>query len=91
MSDFDNKLSGALFKNDKGDNEKRPDYKGSYTDGDGNEFWVSSWLKQSKDGKKFLSLSMQPKEKKEPGHTPKKEYASSSANQIDTGNDDLPF
>ena len=88
MSDFDNKLSGALFKNDKGDNEKRPDYKGSYTDGDGNEFWVSSWLKQSKDGKKFLSLSMQPKEKKEPGYTPKKEYSSSNANSEET---ELPF
>ena len=88
MTDFDNKLSGALFKNDKGDNEKRPDYKGSFTDGEGNEFWVSSWLKQSKDGKKFLSLSMQPKEKKEQSHTPKKEYASSSANSEET---DLPF
>jgi len=88
MSDFDNKLSGALFKNDKGDNEKRPDYKGSYTDGDGNEFWVSSWLKQSRDGKKFLSLSMQPKEKKEQSHTPKKEYAGSSANLEET---ELPF
>jgi len=39
MSDFDNKLSGALFKNDKGYNEKRPDYKGSYTDGDGIELF----------------------------------------------------
>ena len=66
MADYDNKLSGALFKNDKGDNPKRPDYKGRYTDGDGNEFWVSSWLKDTKDGKKFLSLSMQPKEVKLP-------------------------
>ena len=86
MADFDNKLTGALFKNDKGDNEKRPDYKGSFTDGSGNEFWVSSWLKESKDGKKYLSLAMQPKEeKKEQAHTPKKEYAPSD------DSDDLPF
>jgi len=38
--------------------------------------------------KKFLSLSMQPKEKKEPGYTPKKEYASSNANSEET---ELPF
>ncbi len=85
MSDYDNKLSGALFKNDKGDNPKRPDYKGSFMDGQGNEFWVSSWLKVSNNGNKFLSLSMQPKEKKEPAHTPKKEYSSNDSN------DDLGF
>jgi hypothetical protein len=34
MADYDNRLSGALFKNDKGDNPKRPDYKGSYRDDD---------------------------------------------------------
>jgi uncharacterized protein (DUF736 family) len=85
MSDYDNSLSGALFKNDKGDNPKRPDYKGFYTDAEGREFWVSSWLKESKDGKKFLSLSMQPKET---AHTPKKEFA--SAEKEDTSGD-LPF
>jgi len=81
MADYDNKLSGALFKNDKGDNPKRPDYKGSYTDGQGNEFWVSSWLKDTKDGKKFLSLSMQPKEAKAAEPMPVQEDKS----------DDLPF
>jgi uncharacterized protein (DUF736 family) len=74
--DYDNKLSGALFKNDKGDNPKRPDYKGSFTDGSGNEFWVSSWLKQTKEGKKFLSLSMQPKEAKAPHPAPVQEEKS---------------
>jgi hypothetical protein len=73
MADYDNKLSGVLFKNDKGDNPKRPDYKGSYTDGQGNEFWVSSWLNADKDGKKFLSLSMQPKEAKSPQTIPVQE------------------
>jgi len=85
MSDYDNKLSGALFKNDKGDNPSRPDYKGSFTDGQGNEFWVASWVKTSKDGKPFMSISMTPKESKEApkqAHTPKQEF--------DTSND-LPF
>ena len=80
-------LSGALFKNDKGDNPNRPDYKGTYTDGKGEEFWVSAWVKDSKAGAKYMSLSMQPKgEKKEQAHTPKQEYAS----EPDTSGD-LPF
>lgn len=86
MADYDNRLSGALFKNDKEGNEKRPDYKGNYTDRDGNEFYVSAWVKQSKKGDKFMSLSMQAKEKKEQAHTPKKEYQES-----DSESDSLPF
>lgn len=54
-------FSGALFKNDKGDNANRPDYKGTYTDGQGNQFWVSAWVKDSAKGQKYMSLSMQPK------------------------------
>ncbi len=61
MSDFDNTNSGALFKNDKEGNESRPDYKGSINV-DGVDFWISSWLKTSKKGVKYMSLSVQPKE-----------------------------
>jgi len=86
MPDYDNKLSGALFKNDKGDNPKRPDYKGSYTDGYDNEFWVSAWVKKDKNGNSFMSFTMQPKEAKTQAHTPKQEYAQSDSEQ-----DNLPF
>lgn len=75
-------LSGALFKNDKEGNEKRPDYKGTYTDGEGREFYVSAWVKDSAKGTKYMSLSMQPKEKKEPAHTPKKEYAKTDSSEL---------
>jgi len=61
MSDYDNTNSGALFKNDKDGNEKSPDYKGSINV-NGVEFWLSSWLKVSKKGQKYMSLSVQPKE-----------------------------
>jgi uncharacterized protein (DUF736 family) len=85
MAEYDNKLSGALFKNDKGDNPKRPDYKGNYTDAEGNEFWVSAWVKESQKGEKFMSLSMQPKEAKTEAHTAKQSY---SVSNLD---DTLPF
>ena len=61
MSEYDNNNSGALFKNDKQGNEKRPDYKGS-AEVDGRQYWVSAWIKQSKSGQTFMSLRYEPKE-----------------------------
>jgi uncharacterized protein (DUF736 family) len=58
---YDNTNSGALFKNDKGGNEQRPDYKGTLNV-NGQEYWISAWLKSSKAGQKYMSLSVQPKE-----------------------------
>jgi hypothetical protein len=66
MADFDNRLSGALFKNDKGDNPKRPDYRGNYMDQNGVEFNVSAWIKTSAKGVTFMSFTMQVKEAKLP-------------------------
>lgn len=61
MADFDNTNSGALFKNAQKATEKHPDYKGTINV-NGQEFWLSSWLKVSKAGDKFMSLSVQAKE-----------------------------
>lgn len=62
MSDFDNTNRGALFRNDKQGNEKRPDYKGKVNVA-GTDYRVSGWLRQSKDGQtKFLSLQVEPVE-----------------------------
>ena len=45
----------SIFANNKGDNEKRPDYRGNALIG-GTEYRISLWLRTSqKDGKKFLS------------------------------------
>lgn len=61
MTDFDNTNSGALFKNAQKATEKHPDYKGTINV-NGQEFWLSSWLKTSKQGDKYMSLSVQPKD-----------------------------
>ena len=58
MSDYDNTNSGALFKNDKGENAKRPDYKG-LLNVNGVDHWISAWLKKDKSGKSYMSLSVQ--------------------------------
>lgn len=58
---YDNTNRGVLFKNDTGGNPKRPQYRGSLNVG-GEEFNISAWIKESrKDGSKFMSLSVEPK------------------------------
>ena len=56
--EYDNTNKGVLFKNDKdGGNPNWPDYKGSINI-NGTEFWLSAWIKKSKEGKAFMSLSI---------------------------------
>lgn len=60
--EYDNKNRGVLFKNDKKESEKHADYKGSYTDANGEEHWVSAWIKTpKKGGDKFMSFVTTPK------------------------------
>lgn len=61
MSQYDNTNSGTLFKNDRKEKDNHPDYKGQINI-DGVEYWLSSWIKVSKTGTKFMSLSVQPKD-----------------------------
>lgn len=62
MSDYDNSNSGALFKNDRKERPNQPDYTGGWTDSEGREYRLSAWIKESKTGKKFFSLSATLKE-----------------------------
>jgi uncharacterized protein (DUF736 family) len=58
--EYDNSNRGSLFKNDRKDDAKFPDYKGSINV-DGTDYWLSAWIKVSKDGAKFMSLSVKNK------------------------------
>lgn len=53
--------SGALFKNDRKESDKHPDYKGDLSI-DGRDYWVSAWIKKSAKGMSFMSLATTPKE-----------------------------
>ena len=58
---YDNNMSGVLFKNDKKGNDKRPDYRGTAVI-DGVDLNISAWIKASqKTGDKFMSLRFEPK------------------------------
>ena len=69
----------TLWKNDRKESNNHPDYKGQGKDLDGNDVWVSSWIKTTENGGKFMSCSMQlkqahPAERKPGANVPAAEY-----------------
>ena len=83
---YDNTNKGALFKNDKRQTESHPEYKGSINVG-GEEYWLSAWVKTSKAGNKFFSLSVQAKNTKS---VPVTRQTTVSA-PTDDFSDEIPF
>lgn len=85
MAEYDNTNRGTLFRNDRRESDKHPQYTGSINV-NGEEFWLSAWIKESRDGsKKFFSLSV--KEKEQRGSKPQ----GSNVGLKDQLNDDIPF
>jgi len=83
---YDNSNRGAIFKNDDKQQDNHPDYKGSLNV-NGVDLWVSGWLKTSeKTGKKFMSLSVKPKDA-----APVKQASKPKSSGFDDMNDDVPF
>lgn len=78
--------SGALFKNDKGGNEARPDYRGDLRI-NGVDYKLSAWLKKSEKGT-FMSLSAQPKDEAPQASPQKTKPAPVSQADLDS---DVPF
>jgi uncharacterized protein (DUF736 family) len=85
--EYDNTNRGVLFKNDKKETDNHPDYTGSL-DVDGDEFFLAAWIKTSKAGKKFMSLSVKPK-----GENMSKPVPAQTKRPTDFDDlpDDLPF
>lgn len=50
--------SGSLFRNDKKLTEKQPDYNGTVKV-EGKDYKLAAWIKESKSGQKYFSLSLQ--------------------------------
>lgn len=74
---------GSLFKNDRKETDKHPDYTGSVTIG-GKQYWLSGWIKEFESGKKWLSLAAKPKDAPAKKQTPQKP----AAEEMD---DEIPF
>lgn len=72
--------SGALFKNQRKETDKHPDYKGNAVI-NGVDMWVSAWIKTAQStGDKYMSLSFQPKNEEQ-----------ESGRQAPVESGDIPF
>jgi hypothetical protein len=79
--------SGVLFRNDKKETEKHPDYKGNIMV-DGNEYWLSAWIKEGKTGK-FMGLAVSPRDAQPPaGKVP---YGQGGTTKEGRDMEDVPF
>lgn len=87
MAEYDNTNRGVLFNNkEKKTQDSHPDYSGSINVG-GVDYWLSGWIKESKDGKKFFSLSVKPKDAAKSAPPARK---AAPVQDLDDGSD-LPF
>ena len=82
---YDNTNSGAIFVNDKGDNPKRPDRKGSINV-EGVDYWISGWIRE-KEGKPYMSLKVERKENQGQAQSAKPQAAPVAIDD----NDEVPF
>jgi len=84
--EYDNKNSGVLFKNDYKKADNHPDYKGSFTDADGQEKDLAAWVRKTNAGKMMLSVKVSDKFVKEDADQP-----AADAPKAAFVDDDMPF
>jgi len=74
--------SGALFRNDRKETDKQPDYTGECRI-EGVEYRLSAWVNESKNGKKYMGLKLTAKDDMPQQKAPQEQPADFD--------DDLPF
>lgn len=84
---YDNTNTGALFKAEK-KSEKHPDYSGKINIG-GTDHYLSAWIKESRAGNKFMSLSLGKAVGSNPQQSQQQQKPQES--KTDFYNDDIPF
>ena len=97
--------SFTLFPNDKGGNDKRPDYRGEGKDLSGHAIEVAGWVRRGTQGKEFISCTIKQKQAawqkredvapKQEGPNYENEKVSSTRKRgpaaLDGMGDDIPF
>ena len=97
---YDDTNRGALFKNEQKESDNHPDYKGK-VNVNGQDFWLSAWIKTAESGRRYMSLSVTPKEqpREERNERPARTHGDrpggpNSRQQVGTGfedDSDVPF
>lgn len=86
--------SGALFKNDKGDNANRPDYRGDICI-NGELYELAAWIKPlpSDSSKRYMSLSAKPKQAQQqaPQRQQPAQRRQAPSSGFDDMDDSIPF
>ena len=85
-SKAENKNSGALFRNDKRETEKHPEYTGKITI-EGKDYYLSAWVNEMQNGQKYFAIKATPKVEATPTTTAPAQPATTVPDPID----DLPF
>ena len=80
--EYDNNNTGVLFRNETATPENKQPYMTGKCEVNGKEMQLAGWMKESKAGKKFLSLKFQEPQAKEV-------VASNDSSTSTTG--DVPF
>jgi uncharacterized protein (DUF736 family) len=84
MAEYSNENSGALFKNEKKDTDKHPDYAGKINV-NGKELRLAAWVREGKAGK-FMSLKVSELTQKQ-----EVKPAAKASGSFEDMPDDLPF
>lgn len=83
--DYDNNMTGVLFKNERKRSDKDPGYTGS-AEIDGVEFWLSAWLNESDKRGKYFKIKFKPKDDDR-----NERRSNNSSNRRPVDDEDIPF
>ena len=87
MAEYDNTNRGAIWKNDRKETDKHPDFKGEMEVIAPGKYWVSAWKRSPGAPEKSPALTFALTPKEEKGAKP-------TSNEIfpkDVREDDIPF
>ena len=80
--EYDNTNTGVLFRNETANEENKQPYMTGKLNVEGKELQIAGWMKESKAGKKFLSLKVQ---------EPRTQEVKAANNSSTSTTDDIPF
>lgn len=82
--------SGSLFKNDRKQNERQPDYTGNAIV-NGKTMRISAWIKRSQSGTAFMSLAFDEPQQQSQQSAPAPQRPAPAPQSLEPQPEDLPF